>query len=76
MAFVRSDSDPEPHMWGYYKDKCVSSAATLEHYYPGTLAANPQLQQAVTLIRAGEALIEQTMIAAASGFDEEEQNGH
>ena len=48
------------YMWSYWKDKRGILDA-LECDYPQTLASNPQLQHAVSMVRAGEALIDQIM---------------
>jgi hypothetical protein len=48
------------HMWSYWRDK-NGVVEALECYYPELLGKNCELRTAVSLIKTGEAAIEQIM---------------
>ncbi len=50
----------DPRMWTYWRDDKGLDAA-IRDYFPGTVASEPRLQQAVAMRLAGELLINETM---------------
>ena len=52
--------DENPGMWTYWRDEKGFDRA-LRDYYPETVAADPRLQQAMALRRAGELLANEVM---------------
>lgn len=53
-------SNEPGHMWRHWRDKYGIKTA-LEDYFPQTVKNDPRLQHAITMIEAGEALIEKIM---------------
>ena len=58
-------------MWSYWREKRGSAIDAIESDYPQLLASCPSLQEAVAMIKRGEALIDEFMDGDREEGDED-----